>query len=89
MQWNYCSYFNQASKQFPLFDVTKYIYYYLRISYADYLKSCLCHQGHDLIVGNLGDSRAVLGTRDQNDKLVAHQLTVDLKPDHPSNLFHS
>uniref|UniRef100_A0A0E0R7H5 protein-serine/threonine phosphatase n=1 Tax=Oryza rufipogon TaxID=4529 RepID=A0A0E0R7H5_ORYRU len=43
----------------------------------------LIKQGHDLIVGNLGDSRAVLGTRDQNDKLVAHQLTVDLKPDHP------
>ncbi|KAF0908709.1 hypothetical protein E2562_028146 [Oryza meyeriana var. granulata] len=42
--------------------------------------------GHELIVGNLGDSRAVLGTRDQNDKLVAHQLTVDLKPDHPSPL---
>ncbi|KAF0896577.1 hypothetical protein E2562_025513 [Oryza meyeriana var. granulata] len=46
----------------------------------------LIKQGHDLIVGNLGDSRAVLGTRDQNDKLVAHQLTFDLKPDHPSNL---
>lgn len=44
----------------------------------------LYHQGQDLIVGNLGDSRAVLGTRDQNGRLVAHQLTVDLKPDHPS-----
>jgi hypothetical protein len=42
-------------------------------------------QGQDLIVGNLGDSRAVLGTRNQNGLLVAHQLTVDLKPDHPSN----
>ncbi|KAF8655476.1 hypothetical protein HU200_061127 [Digitaria exilis] len=40
-------------------------------------------QGQDLIVGNLGDSRAVLGTRDQKGRLVAHQLTVDLKPDHP------
>ncbi|KAK3120136.1 hypothetical protein QOZ80_9AG0682230 [Eleusine coracana subsp. coracana] len=43
----------------------------------------LIKQGQDLIVGNLGDSRAVLGTRNQNGLLVAHQLTVDLKPDHP------
>ncbi|KAL6841622.1 hypothetical protein ACP4OV_028561 [Aristida adscensionis] len=43
----------------------------------------LIKQGQDLIVGNLGDSRAVLATRDQNGRLVAHQLTVDLKPDHP------
>nr|CAB3491524.1 unnamed protein product [Digitaria exilis] len=43
--------------------------------------------GQDLIVGNLGDSRAVLGTRDQKGRLVAHQLTVDLKPDHPSNIL--
>jgi hypothetical protein len=32
----------------------------------------------------LGDSRAVLGTRDENDQLVAIQLTVDLKPNIPS-----
>ncbi|WVZ52785.1 hypothetical protein U9M48_003807 [Paspalum notatum var. saurae] len=43
----------------------------------------LIKQGQDLIVGNLGDSRAVLGTKDQKGRLVAHQLTVDLKPDHP------
>uniref|UniRef100_A0A0D9XRK9 protein-serine/threonine phosphatase n=1 Tax=Leersia perrieri TaxID=77586 RepID=A0A0D9XRK9_9ORYZ len=60
-----------------------------QIPHAGYLKLRVYHQGHDLIVGNLGDSRAVLGTRDQNDKLVARQLTVDLKPDHPSNLLHS
>ncbi|AQK59108.1 probable protein phosphatase 2C 14 [Zea mays] len=41
-------------------------------------------QGHNLIIGNLGDSRAVLGTRDENNQLVAVQLTVDLKPDIPS-----
>uniref|UniRef100_A0A0D9W3I1 protein-serine/threonine phosphatase n=1 Tax=Leersia perrieri TaxID=77586 RepID=A0A0D9W3I1_9ORYZ len=41
-------------------------------------------QGHDLIIGNLGDSRAVLGTRDENDQLRALQLTVDLKPSIPS-----
>lgn len=41
-------------------------------------------QGRNLIIGNLGDSRAVLGTRDENNQLVAIQLTVDLKPNIPS-----
>lgn len=31
----------------------------------------------------MGDSRAVLGTRDQRNRLTAVQLTVDLKPDLP------
>ncbi|XXG80241.1 hypothetical protein AAC387_Pa09g1158 [Persea americana] len=37
----------------------------------------------DLVIGNVGDSRAVLGTRDEGNALVAIQLTVDLKPDLP------
>ena len=41
-------------------------------------------QGQDLVIGNVGDSRAVLGMRDQNDCLIAVQLTVDLKPNLPS-----
>ncbi|CAD6231111.1 unnamed protein product [Miscanthus lutarioriparius] len=41
-------------------------------------------QGQNLIIGNLGDSRAVLGTRDEHNHLVALQLTVDLKPSIPS-----
>lgn len=41
-------------------------------------------QGHDLIIGNIGDSRAILGTRDEDDALIAVQLTVDLKPNLPS-----
>ncbi|CAN7065738.1 unnamed protein product [Brassica oleracea var. botrytis] len=44
----------------------------------------LIKQGEDLLVGNIGDSRAVLATRDQDNALVAVQLTVDLKPDLPS-----
>lgn len=44
----------------------------------------MLYQGQDLILGNLGDSRAVLATRDKDDSLVAVQLTVDLKPDLPS-----
>ncbi|XP_038974833.1 probable protein phosphatase 2C 33 isoform X1 [Phoenix dactylifera] len=43
----------------------------------------LVKQGQDLVIGNVGDSRAVLGTRDQNDCLIAVQLTVDLKPNLP------
>ncbi|BAT83519.1 hypothetical protein LR48_Vigan03g039400 [Vigna angularis] len=44
----------------------------------------LIKQGLDLIVGNVGDSRAVLGTRENDDSLVAVQLTVDLKPNLPA-----
>lgn len=44
----------------------------------------LIKQGQDLIIGNVGDSRAVLGTREDDDTLVAVQLTVDLKPNLPA-----
>ncbi|KAL5972297.1 hypothetical protein ACLOJK_041550 [Asimina triloba] len=43
----------------------------------------LVKQGQDLIIGNVGDSRAVLGRRDKDHALVAVQLTVDLKPNLP------
>lgn len=42
-------------------------------------------------MGYIGDSRAIMGSKDSNDSMVAIQLTVDLKPDLPStsrtNLF--
>ena len=41
-------------------------------------------QGLDLVVGNLGDSRAVMATRDAANNLTSVQLTVDLKPNLPS-----
>lgn len=41
-------------------------------------------QGKNLVIANLGDSRAVLCTRDSNNELVAQQLTVDLKPNLPA-----
>ncbi|KAG8380316.1 hypothetical protein BUALT_Bualt06G0003000 [Buddleja alternifolia] len=41
-------------------------------------------QGHDLVIGNVGDSRAVLATRDEDNSLSAVQLTVDLKPNLPA-----
>ncbi|KAI3746030.1 hypothetical protein L6452_08445 [Arctium lappa] len=44
----------------------------------------LIKQGQHLIMGNIGDSRAVLCTRDKDNSLVAVQLTVDLKPNLPA-----
>ncbi|XP_024959884.1 probable protein phosphatase 2C 66 isoform X2 [Cynara cardunculus var. scolymus] len=43
----------------------------------------LIKQDQDLIIGNVGDSRAVMATRDEDNSLVAVQLTVDLKPNLP------
>ncbi|WCJ27971.1 Protein phosphatase 2C family protein [Euphorbia peplus] len=40
----------------------------------------LVKQGNQLILANLGDSRAVLCTRGINNHLIPVQLTVDLKP---------
>ncbi|KAF6174096.1 hypothetical protein GIB67_020278 [Kingdonia uniflora] len=44
----------------------------------------LFKQGEHLIFGNLGDSRAILCTRDDKNQLMPVQLTVDLKPNLPS-----
>ncbi|GER43201.1 protein phosphatase-2c [Striga asiatica] len=44
----------------------------------------LVKRGKDIVIGNVGDSRAVLGTRDKNNLLTAVQLTVDLKPNLPA-----
>ncbi|OMO52614.1 phosphatase 2C (PP2C)-like protein [Corchorus olitorius] len=44
----------------------------------------LVKQGPYLVVGNVGDSRAVLGTRDKDNSLAAVQLTIDLKPNLPA-----
>ncbi|KAG0504975.1 hypothetical protein M758_N002300 [Ceratodon purpureus] len=40
-------------------------------------------QGQHLVIGNVGDSRAIMGTRDEHGSLKAVQLTVDLKPNLP------
>ncbi|XP_073307692.1 probable protein phosphatase 2C 52 isoform X2 [Primulina huaijiensis] len=40
-------------------------------------------QGSNLFMGYIGDSRAILGSKDNNDRMMAIQLTVDLKPDLP------
>ncbi|CAM8941349.1 unnamed protein product [Rhodiola kirilowii] len=40
-------------------------------------------QGSKLFIGNIGDSRAILATKDSSNTVVPVQLTVDLKPDLP------
>ncbi|XP_020236868.1 probable protein phosphatase 2C 74 [Cajanus cajan] len=44
----------------------------------------LIKQGDQLIIGNLGDSRAVLCRRAHDNNLIPVQLTVDFTPDVPS-----
>jgi serine/threonine protein phosphatase PrpC len=44
-------------------------------------------KGSNLFMGYIGDSRAIMGSKDSNDSMVAVQLTVDLKPDLPSRSF--
>lgn len=46
-------------------------------------------QGKHLVIGNVGDSRAILGTKDDKGAYTAVQLTVDLKPNLPSKHQHS
>ncbi|KAK8317427.1 hypothetical protein V6Z11_A13G106200 [Gossypium hirsutum] len=43
-------------------------------------------KGPYLVVGNVGNSRAVLATRDKDNSLKAVQLTVDLKPNLPAEV---
>lgn len=43
----------------------------------------IIHQGRDLVIANLGDSRALLGTITDEGFLTAVQLTTDLKPSLP------
>ncbi|KAL8130672.1 hypothetical protein V2J09_019827 [Rumex salicifolius] len=43
----------------------------------------IVRQGLNLYMGNIGDSRAIMGSKDKDDSLTAIQLTVDLKPDLP------
>ncbi|KAL2329313.1 hypothetical protein Fmac_022740 [Flemingia macrophylla] len=44
--------------------------------------------GLNLVIANVGDSRAVLGTRDLQGSLTAVQLTTDLKPNLPNVSYH-
>ncbi|KAK4273419.1 hypothetical protein QN277_021826 [Acacia crassicarpa] len=43
----------------------------------------IVRQGEVMVIANVGDSRAVLGTRSEDGSLVPVQLTVDFKPNLP------
>ena len=43
-------------------------------------------RGSHITVANIGDSRIVLGTRDQHNNISAKRLSVDHKPDSPNEL---
>ena len=45
-----------------------------------------CVQGEHLVITNVGDSRAVLATTDDDGCLVPLQLTIDFKPNLPGQL---
>ncbi|XP_074589163.1 putative protein phosphatase 2C 33 [Curcuma longa] len=70
-------------KSFKIVDRELRQYNDIDCSYSGTTAVTLIKQGDELVIGNVGDSRAVLGTRDQNNSLIAVQLTVDLKPNLP------
>ncbi|KAG9159946.1 hypothetical protein Leryth_005694 [Lithospermum erythrorhizon] len=60
----------------PLMLIAHSIYKVITVAIGD-------DMGQDIIIGNIGDSRAVLATREKDNSLRAVQLTVDLKPNLP------
>ncbi|CAJ1972750.1 unnamed protein product [Sphenostylis stenocarpa] len=58
------------------------LHYNLDCSTSGTTAVVIIKQGEGLIIANLGDSRAVMGTI-SDEKLVATQLTTDLKPELP------
>ncbi|WOK96887.1 putative protein phosphatase 2C 12 isoform X1 [Canna indica] len=55
----------------------------LDCSYSGSTAVSIIKQGKNLIIANLGDSRAVLGTVSEEGRLEAVQLTTDFKPNVP------
>ncbi|KAK4377607.1 hypothetical protein RND71_003903 [Anisodus tanguticus] len=89
---------DEESDQHPLFDAWKaaYLKSYKEMdeqlerepsieSYSSGTTAVtLFKQEEHLFIGNLGDSRAIICTRDEKNQLISQQLTVDLKPHLPS-----
>ncbi|KAM7252997.1 hypothetical protein ACFE04_025615 [Oxalis oulophora] len=70
-------------KAFKVMDKELQLHPYIDAINSGTTAVTLVKQGIHLVIGNLGDSRAVLGTRGKDGMLVAKQLTVDLKPSLP------
>lgn len=59
-------------------------------SEATCLMHSLCSVQHEhLFVSNLGDSRIIMGSQGPDGKMVATQISVDLKPDLPGKAMHA
>ncbi|KAM7257177.1 hypothetical protein ACFE04_012918 [Oxalis oulophora] len=71
------------SKAFKVMDKELKLHPYIDSYCSGTTTVALVKQGQNLVIGNIGDSRAVLGSRDGDGSLVAKQLTVDLKPNLP------
>jgi hypothetical protein len=53
------------------------------------MESSCCMQHDHLFVSNLGDSRIIMGSQGEDGKMVATQISVDLKPDLPGKAMHA
>lgn len=56
------------------------MHHYIDCSSSGTTAVTVLKQGQDLVIANVGDSRAVLGSQDGDGSLIAVQLTTDLKP---------
>lgn len=77
MEWDqaFVSAFKALDKEIKLLETVD-------CSFSGSTAVVVVRQGEDLVIANLGDSRAVLGTSTENG-IQATQLTEDLKPDVP------
>lgn len=88
MQWQHCYHHSETGTTFRK-HYLPYSVSGFHVASSDFLSSCFDCKGSNLYMGSIGDSRAILGSKDSNDSMVAVQLTVDLKPDLPSKLYHN
>ncbi|KAJ4834904.1 hypothetical protein Tsubulata_045734 [Turnera subulata] len=70
-------------KAFKLVDKELKVHPYIDCVNSGSTAVTIVKQGQDLVIGNVGDSRAVLGTRDTYGSVIAVQLTEDHKPTLP------
>ncbi|CAN1182395.1 Probable protein phosphatase 2C 74 [Linum perenne] len=82
---NFLAFKDSFLKAFKAMDKELQLHPYIDCYCSGSTAVTVIKQGRDLIIGNVGDSRAVLGKRDKGNNLVALQLTEDLKPSLPNS----
>ncbi|CAN1837681.1 Probable protein phosphatase 2C 74 [Linum perenne] len=80
---NFLAFKDSFLKAFKAMDKELQLHPYIDCYCSGSTAVTVIKQGRDLIIGNVGDSRAVLGKRDKGNNLIALQLTEDLKPSLP------